>query len=293
MTGIDLSRLPPPEAVEALDPETLIEQTTAQFAATYPQYSAWVESDPAQKLIEVGAWREYLLRVRINEAVKASMLAFAEGADLEHIGALFNIAKADGETDDRYRSRIQDAPEAIAAAGPKSAYRSIAIGADASVAGVSVVTPDPGEVTVTVLGGPNADGTPPADLLATVLAALNDDDARPLTDTVTVAGAEIVPYQIDATLTIRAGVDSDTVLAAATAAVTAYALAAHRIGATVATALIVAALAVEGVDNVALTSPAADVVCTDAQAPWPTMGAAMAYSSPDTHPMDGITVAQA
>lgn len=290
--GIDLSRLPPPEAVEELDPETLIQQATAQFVATYPQFSAWVESDPAQKLIEVGAWREYLLRVRINEAVRASMLAFAEGANLEHIGALFDLEKADAETDERFRDRIQNAPEAVAAAGPKNAYRSIALGADASVADVSVVTPTPGDVTVTVLGGANADGTPPADLLAAVLAAVNDDDARPLTDTVAVAGAEIVPYEIDVRLTIRAGVDSATVLDAATEAVTAYALEAHALGATVAVALITAAAAVEGVDNVELTSPAADVVCTDAQAPWPTTGANAPYTAPDTHPMDGISVAQ-
>lgn len=294
MTGIDLSRLPPPEAVESLDPESLIEAHAAQFAALYPQYSAWVESDPAQKLIELGAWREYLLRTRINEAVKGTMLAFAEGADLEHIGALVNLEKEDGETDARFRARIQAAPETVAAAGPAGAYRAIAINADAAVADAAVQTPTPGDVLVTVLGGPNPDGTPPESLLNTVREALDDDDVRPVTDVLTVSSARILPYEIDATLTIRAGVDSATVLAAARQAVTAYALAAHRLGGvTVARSLITAALAVEGVDNVALAEPSADVRCLPNCAPWPTAGTSDSYSSPTTHPLDGIAVAAA
>ena len=291
MTAIDLSKLPPAEAVEALDPETLFERHIAQFVALYPEYSAWVESDPAQKQAQAAAWREYVLRVRINEAVRSILLAYARGGDLDNLGALVGVEREDGEGDERFRVRIQEAPEVIAAAGPASAYRAIARNADASVIDVSVDSSVAGTVDVTVLGGPDPDGAAPAALVATVTAALNDDDARPLTDTVVVAGAEIVPYEIDATLTVRAGVESATVLDAATQAVTAYALAVHRLGATVARSLVTAALAVEGVNNVELTKPAADVECTAAQAPWPTTGTAAAYTSPDTHPLDGISVA--
>ena len=293
MTGVDLSKLPAPEAVEVLDPEALIEQIAAQYVALYPEYSAFVESDPAQKFIELMAWREYLVRVRVNEAVRATMLAEAEGSNLDHIGANVGVKREDGEGDERFVARIQAAPEVIAAAGPKNAYRAIALNADAAVADVSVTKPAAGTVKVTVLGGENPDGAAPADLVAKVLAALNHDDVRPVTDTLQVAGAEIVPYKIEAELTVRAGVDSATVLDAATRAVTAYALAVHRLGATVARSLITAALAVEGVDNVDLTLPAADVVCTELQAPWPTAGDANAYSSPDTHPLDGIAVTEA
>ena len=293
MTGIDLSQLPPPEAVEALDPETLIEQTIAAFVALYPEYSAWVESDPAQKLVEAGAWREYLLRVRINEAVRSVMLAFAQGNDLDHLGALVNVERADGESDERFRSRVQAAPEIIAAAGSAAAYRAVAMNVDVSVADISVASPAAGIVQVTVLGGPNSDGAAPAALAAQVLAALDHDDVRPLTDTVRVAGARIVPYEIDATLTVRAGVDGATVLAAARRAVTAYARSVHRLGATVARSLVTAALAVEGVDNVVMRKPVADVACTTAQAPWPTADTRVAYTAPDTHPLNGISVVSA
>ncbi|MGL9759211.1 MAG: baseplate assembly protein, partial [Wolbachia sp.] len=37
-------------------------------------FSALVESDPAMKVLEVAAWRELLLRQRINEAVKGNLL---------------------------------------------------------------------------------------------------------------------------------------------------------------------------------------------------------------------------
>ncbi len=120
-----------------------------------------------------------------------------------------------------------------------------------------------------------------------MLAALGGDDQRPLTDTVRVVAAEIVAYQIDAELAVGGGVDSATVLAAATRAVTDYALSTHRLGATVARALVTAALAVEGVDNVTLTSPAADVVCAAGQAPWPTADTDAPYA------LNGITVAAA
>ncbi len=271
----------------------LTEEHAAQFAALYPQYSAWVESDPAQKLIEVGAWREYLLRVRINEAVKASMLAFAEGPDLDHRGAQAGIEREAGESDKRFRARIQAAPETVAAAGPPGAYRALAISADATVRDASATTPSPGDVHVTVLGGPNPDGTPTRSLLATVRAALDDDDVRPVTDVVTVGSVRVLPYRIDAALTIRAGVDSATVLAAARRAVTAYAMSAHRLGATVARSLVIGALAVEGVENVALAEPAEDIKCLANCAPWPTVGASEGYISPATHPLDGISVTAA
>ena len=54
--------------------------------STPAAFTALVESDPAWTILEVAAYRELLLRQRINDASRAVMLAFATGADLEHLG---------------------------------------------------------------------------------------------------------------------------------------------------------------------------------------------------------------
>jgi phage-related baseplate assembly protein len=59
-------------------------------------------------------------------------------------------------------------------------------------------------VVIAILSS-DGDGTPSAELIATVQAAVNDEDTRPLGDRVTVQGAEIIEYAIDATLYLYPG----------------------------------------------------------------------------------------
>ena len=54
-TAIDLSRLPPPDVVEALDFEAILARLRADFLARYPDFTAFVESDPEIKLLETRA----------------------------------------------------------------------------------------------------------------------------------------------------------------------------------------------------------------------------------------------
>lgn len=295
MTGeIDLSRLPPPDVVEPLDYEGILADMTADFERRHPGFTAWVESDPGLKLLEAAAYRELLLRARINDAARAVMLATAAGADLENLAALFGVARAAGETDDRLRRRTQLALEALTTAGSRKSYISHALSAHADVVDATAVSLNPGEVTVTVLGGgEHGDGAAPAAIVDAVRDALSAAAVRPLTDTVTVQGAVIVPYRVTAALTIESGPDAAVVLAAARTAAAAYCRAVHGLGATVARSGLFRALHRDGVTSVALNAPAADVATTDAQAPWPTTGANAAYSADDSHPFDGIEVTAA
>ncbi|MEG1798701.1 MAG: baseplate J/gp47 family protein [Synergistaceae bacterium] len=94
---IDLSKLPAPNIIEELNYETILAAMRADLEDRLPGWTAAVlESDPANKILEVAAYRELLLRQRINEAIKACMIAFASGSDLEHLSAFFAVARLEG-----------------------------------------------------------------------------------------------------------------------------------------------------------------------------------------------------
>lgn len=276
-TGVDLSRLPAPDVIETLDFETLRAAWIADFQAKFPGFDATVESDPIVKLCEVGAYRELIMRQRANDAARAVMVAYAKGADLDNLAALFEVERyiitpADPETgaaavlesDDDFRRRVVLAPEGYSVAGPAGAYIFHALGASSDVADASATSPDPGEVLVTVLSRGET-GVPSGPVLAAVTAALNADTVRPLTDFVTVAAAVPVDFAILATLTFRTGPDKTVVLAAAQAALADYLAQSRRLGRSVTRAGIIAALFADGVQNVELDLPATDQTPTSLQ----------------------------
>ena len=104
---------------------------------------------------------------------------------------------SDVESDDRYRSRIQQAPERFTCAGPVLSYRHHALAVHQDIAEVAVWSPNPGTVDLRpVMAGGEL---PSEDILAAVRAAVSADDVRPLTDTVTVQAPEIVAYEVKIT----------------------------------------------------------------------------------------------
>lgn len=283
-TRIDLAALPAPPVVEALDYEAILDAALADLAARAPEAAAVLdlESEPLVKLMQVFAYREVLLRQRINDAARAVMLPYAVGADLDNLAAIFGVQRltltpadpatipptpAVMETDDDFRGRVQLALEAQSTAGPRGAYEFWALGADADVKDVGVDSPAPGEVRVTVLSR-QGDGTPSAAVLTAVTDALNAEEVRPLTDLVTVQAATIVPFTVDATLYLYHGPDSGVVLAEAEASLDAYLDQSHAIGRDVTVSGIHAALHVSGVQRVALAQPGADLVVAATEAAW-------------------------
>ena len=86
-------RLPFPAVVEPLDFEVIYAAMKAQFALLLPEYTAWLESDPAQKLLQLAAYRELGVRQRVNDSAKAVTLAYAVGSDLDHIAARYNVQR--------------------------------------------------------------------------------------------------------------------------------------------------------------------------------------------------------
>lgn len=279
---VDLSLLPSPDVVETLSFETIMADMLADLRSRHPQFTALNESDPAYKILEVCAYRETLLRARVNDSCRAVMLASATGSDLDQIAANFFgtarlvITPADPttipptaavyETDAAFRSRVLLAIDSMSVAGPAAAYVFHAKSASGSVKDASCVSPTPGAVLISVLGTAG-DGTPDAPTLAAVRAALTNEDVRPLTDNVTVQAAEIVPYTIAASIYTKPGPDAAVVMAAARAAAAALAGTSHALGCDITISALYAALHQAGVQRVVLTSPAADIAISDTQAP--------------------------
>ena len=94
---IDLSKLPAPKIIEELSFENILASMREDLTARCPGWTAEaLESDPANKILEVSAYREVLLRQRINNAARACMLALATGGDLDHLSAFFNVERLPG-----------------------------------------------------------------------------------------------------------------------------------------------------------------------------------------------------
>lgn len=277
-TAVDLSRLPAPDVVEPLDFESIFGAMLAKLRDLDDSFTALVESDPAYKVLQVAAYRELLIRQRVNDAAKAVMLAYAQKADLDHLGALLGVGRlqlAPGdpdrgipptmESDTDYRRRITLAPEGFSVAGPEGAYIYHALSASPQVLDASATSPEPAHVVVTVLSR-DGDGAASADLCAAVATAVNADNVRPMTDEVTVQSAGIVPYQVKGTIFTFAGPDSAVVLAESRKRLDAYVAEAHRIGRDITMSGLYAALHCDGIQRVTLTSPAGDIAIDRTQA---------------------------
>lgn len=253
----ELATLPPPNVIEELSFDAIFFDLLADFKSRYPEHTALLESDPAIKLIEVAAYRELLLRNRINFAARAQMLAFSTGADLDHLGAFYGVSRLDGEGDESLRRRIRQRIMGFSNAGGADMYRYWALTASAEIADVSVDSPQPGHVRISVLSR-LGDGTASPELITVVKALVLRDDIRVLTDTVHVLPAEIVPLTVTARIwllpdTVQQVLDALPGYLAATFAASA------GLGWDCTRSWLTSRLHVAGVHRVELLSPSTDI----------------------------------
>ena len=258
-TIIDLSLLPPPDAIETIDYETILVARKARLIALYPDVAETLEleSEPLVALLEENAYLEMTLRQRVNDSVLAVLLATATGSMLDHLGTLTDTQRLAGESDASLRARIQQAPYAFSCAGPNGAYLKHARQAHADVLDAAVSSPAPGDVLVTILSKA-ANGVASAAVLAAVDAALSPETVRPLNDSVSVVSAAVTSYTVSAAIEIGTGPETAVVKAAAEAAVWAHVKQAYRLGVKVTRSGLIAALRQPGVTRVELVSPAAE-----------------------------------
>jgi phage-related baseplate assembly protein len=299
-TAVDLSQLPPPKAVVELS----FEQTYAEMAAIVQEvlersgsgitFDPLNDADVGAAVLQVAAYYVMLKTGSVNDGIKAVLLAYSTGSDLDNIGAFYRLKRwlltpgdPDAgipdlyESDPDFRRRISLAPEGYSTAGPEGAYIFHALNADPQVADASATSPEdePGTVVVTVLGR-EGEGTVSPELVSKVAEYVSARTLRPMTDNVIVQSARIREYTIDADIWTFAGPDSAIVMAEAQRQAEAFAVENHALGRDINVNMVAGALKVAGVQNIKLRSLSEDMIldrteasnCTAIRLNWAGLG---------------------
>lgn len=280
----DLTQLAVPQLIEEVDFEVILAAQKTWVLARWdevrvvrpdlpPLDTLGLETEPMNIILQAYAYRETLVRALINDKARAVLLAYAVGTDLDALGALFatyRLTISAGppvvmESDDRFRRRIQLAPEAFSTCGPRGAYIYFALTYSPLIVDAWAYCPDDGRVTVVVAGENGADLA--EEVLGGLVRRYAQEDIVPLTDVVTVRRADRTNYAVELNVYFQRGPDPDTIEEAIGAAVAAYNASVERIGATVFRSGLISSARIGAVDNVVLVSPPADVVCDDDHIP--------------------------
>jgi phage-related baseplate assembly protein len=271
---IDLTTLPIPDVVTALDFESLVADMKAALIAEDPTWAdaLALESEPMVKLLEQIAYRELHQINRVNQTAKSLLLAYATGTTLDHIGVTRDVERllitpadpnttppteAVYETDAAYRRRIQLSPERYSA-GSLGAYVYWALSAAGTVRDASPDTPSAGVVHLYIQS--HTDAVAGLALLTAVAVTLNEGSRRPFTDELHVIAATPQDVAIVAELTLFPWPDAAVVLANANAALDRYLAQISSLGYDVTQSGLHAALHQAGVQRVSLISPTHDLV---------------------------------
>lgn len=262
--SVNLSELPAPNVVQPLNFEAELLRLKAivreEMEGVEPEIDTILalESEPLVKVLQRIAYENVSMQARINDSAHACMLAYATEQDLEVFAANNDVQRLPGESDDQLRRRAQLAFEGLTVAGSKGSYIFHALGADARVLDAMPITPTGGTVRVVVLST-EGDGSASQELLDKVNAALSPDDVRPMSDTVEVASAEVLPFTVGAQLRAYPGPMQASVLDRALASLDAYLASCRKLGYDVALTGIAAALHVQGVQSVVFDAAMQDV----------------------------------
>ncbi|ASN71629.1 putative tail protein [Uncultured Caudovirales phage clone 2F_1] len=276
LNRVDLSSLPFPNVLEQVDFETELQACKDELVSRDPELveALSFESEPLVKLLETFAYRFLLKTGQTNAKAKALMLAYATGADLDHLASNRGVyrltiipaqpnanppVEAVMESDEALRRRTHLQPESMSA-GSTGAYQFWGLSSHGHVKDIAVETPKEGHVNIWVQS--HLDEIASQELLNIVDQTLDPDTRRPATDWVHVKAAEPETWQLNATLVLFPGPDSAVVKAAAEADALLYTQQTSSLGYDVTRSGLFRALHQGGVQNVVLDSPAADIVLT-------------------------------
>ena len=260
---MNLSDLETPKIIEELSLNEILEQMRNKLIEIEPEFTAYLESDPLIKLMEIAAYRELLLRQRINQAAKANLLAFATGSDLDNLAAFYGIERAENETDDELRTRTQAKIVGWSSAGSREAYKFHALNSDPRVKEANADSPEPGLVRISILSKEN-NGVVSEDLLEAVNNYMQRDDIRVLTDTVQVVPCNLIDIDVKAKITLMSGTPIEFLSTIKRSFKNAFAKIAG-LGISISRSWIISNLFLNGVKDVQLLSPILDVEVSETE----------------------------
>lgn len=282
MSVIDLSRLPPPNAIEPLDYEALQANFVARFLdawedlraldPTLPAYNVQdLQADPFIVAGQAFSQVRLLDRARVNDAVRACLAPLARGADLDNVVAWANIQRlvireatdtvpALMESDERLLRRYLLALSRPSA-GSADRYVYEALTAWPECHDVAVigrrVHGRRGDVVILVIGpGGRA---PTEQELAIVRAAVTQPDVAPEAVSVSVLPATRSGYDVVMALVIPKGADALLVVAEVEGRIRAAAADRLAIGAEVPRELLSGAGYGPSVIRLSMPTPPADI----------------------------------
>lgn len=280
---IDFARLPPPKVIEDIDYEALVTIYKEQVLSKNPDLARALnlEQSPTNIILEAEAYGEMIVRARVNAAARAVMLPFATGSDLDVLAAFYNVARLplvnpardfithpeDWESDERFRRRTQDSVESFTTAGSAGAYIFHGKSADVTIRDVSAMMTKPGEVLVTVMNSGN-DPVPTTAQLDAVRARLMMPNIKPLTTVIRVVPVTKISVNLKATVTLYPGPDAGLVMNDIQNALTKLRDRIGLLGRDLTRSSLFASLTQEGVLDVDLISPVADIAVDFDKCVW-------------------------
>ena len=198
-----------PKVVEEYSFKRILDEMLHDFTKRYKEhhenFSYPLVSDPIYHIFATAAYREGLLRQRINEAAREGLLNFTTALD-----DLLSIKRIDGESYDDYKNRIKGELRAIPSGGSRAHYKNAALLYNKNIKDIYIKRGESGAVEVYLLEK-NETGEPSANLLASTLEILSKDDIKMLTDTIEVYPGEAVRVGVQADIVFIPSAPSDSI----------------------------------------------------------------------------------
>lgn len=256
-----IAQLGVPTVIEQISFETCLSQIRADLLVRYPAISGIIdlESEPVQMLLQAFSYRETILRARINDAARSNLIAFATGADLDHLAAFYDVARLGLETDTAFRRRIILNISGRSPGGTAPRYMAVALGADVSVADAVVYRDTSSPLVYVAIVSTDVGGIPSPALLTTVSAALNNPNVRMVNDTISVISAVSAIVNITADVWLLPDV-ADSFITTLEAKLRSAWATESALGFDLNISWLTSRLMQSGVQKVIVTAPAADTV---------------------------------
>ena len=285
MSTVDFSQLLPPSLITELSYEAIFTKRKESFISLYDASEQQAvrellqrESEPVVKLLQENAYLEMLYQAKCNADARSLLLAYAEGADLDHLALTeyglvrLLVTPADNtvippieavyESDERLKERCILSFDGMNTAGSSNAYRYFTLSADGRVDGIKVRSEQdsPYLLDVVITQVDSVNGQASEELVSIVQAALDPDHVRPICDRPTVKSSLATNYQIEAVLYVGKNAEDALLLEAANLRLDKYIKNAQKNGESIYKSAIYAALHVDGIERVEIISPTADLV---------------------------------